>query len=228
MGFWNDGLRSRSRSRSRSPSRHRKTTVRPGEHHEQSSRGPYSRPSANRSASSFLESVTGYSQASRSAPGSQAPSRNQPSRSNSYSQSRGFFGFGSSKPSNNHSYGSSSRARPRSGLVAKIKRWLSELLRWLKKHPMKVFFLVIMPLITGGALTKLLSKAGIRLPPQLERMIGSNMRGMGGQERLYARGGARDFAGGTNLPGMMGGAGGMGGGLGESAMGMMKIARMFM
>lgn len=87
---------------------------------------------------------------------------------------------------------------------------------------MKVFFLVIMPLITGGALTKILSKVGIRLPPQLERMVGSNMnRGMGGGDRFYARGGARDFDGGTNLPGM-------GGGLGESAMGMMKIARMFM
>lgn len=93
----------------------------------------------------------------------------------------------------------------------------------MKKHPVKVFFLVIMPLITGGALTKLLSKVGIRLPPQLERMMGSNMNrgGVGGRDRYYSRGGARDFDGGTNLPGM-------GGGLGESAMGMMKMARMFM
>lgn len=219
MGFWNDGLRSRSRSRSRSPSRHRKTTTRSGsEHHEHSSRDPYSRPAANRSASSFIESLTGYSQASRPAAGSRGTSHNQPSRSGSYSQSRGWFG-GSSKP-NNHSYGSNSRARPRGGLVAKIKRWLAQLYHYLKKHPMKVFFLVIMPLITGGALTKLLSRVGIRLPPQLERMIGSNMGRMNGQ-RSFARGGARDFDGGTNLPGMSGG-------LGESAMGMMKIAKMFM
>lgn len=211
MGFWNSGIRSRSHSRSRSPSRHRKSTVRPGDDF-------YSRPSANRSGSSFLDSVAAWSTGSgqRSHQGSRAQSRNQPSRQDSYSQSRGFFG--SSK--NNHSYGSSSRARPRSGLVAKVKKWLRDLYYYMKKHPMKVFFLVIMPLITGGALTKILSKVGIKLPPQLERMMGSNMnRGAG--DRYYSRGGARDFDGGTSLPGMSGG-------LGESAMGMMKMAKMFM
>lgn len=105
-------------------------------------------------------------------------------------------------------------------MVAKVKKWLRDLYYYMKKHPMKVFFLVIMPLITGGALTKILSKVGIRLPPQIERMMGSNMN-RGGGDRFYARGGARDFDGGTNLPGMSGG-------LGESAMGMMKMAKMFM
>lgn len=91
---------------------------------------------------------------------------------------------------------------------------------------MKVFFLVIMPLITGGALTKLLSTVGIRLPPQLERMIGSNMnRGYSNSERYYARGGARDFAGGTSMPGMDGG--GLGA-LGSSAAGLLSIAKNFM
>lgn len=104
--------------------------------------------------------------------------------------------------------------------MAKVKKWLRDLYYYMKRHPVKVFFLVIMPLITGGVLTKLLSKVGIRLPRQLERMIGSDVsRGAGG--RYYSRGGARDFDAGTNLPGM-------GGGLGESAMGLMKIARMFM
>lgn len=217
MGFWNSGIRSRSRSRSRSPSRHRKSTVRPGEHHEPN-RDFYSRPTANRSGSSFIDSIAGWSTGSapRSHQGSRAPSRGQPGHQDSYSNSRGFFG--SSK--NNHSYGSSSRARPRSGLVAKVKKWLRDLYYYMKKHPMKVFFLVIMPLITGGALTKLLSKVGIRLPPQLERMMGSNMnRGAG--DRYYSRGGARDFDGGTHLPGM-------GGGVGDSAMGLMKMAKMFM
>lgn len=91
---------------------------------------------------------------------------------------------------------------------------------------MKVFFLVIMPLITGGALTKILSTVGIRLPPQLQRMVGSNMnRGFSQSERYYSRGGARDFGGGSNLPGMS--SGGLGG-LGDSAAGLMKMAKMFM
>jgi hypothetical protein len=32
--------------------------------------------------------------------------------------------------------------------------------------------LVLMPLITGGALTALLARVGLRLPPFLERMLG--------------------------------------------------------
>ncbi len=111
-------------------------------------------------------------------------------------------------------------------MVAKLRKWLRDLYYYMRRHPVKVFFLVIMPLITGGALTKILSTAGIRLPPQLERMLGSNMnRGYSQSERFYSRGGARDFGGGTSLPGMT--SGGIGG-LGDSAAGIMKMARLFM
>jgi len=52
-------------------------------------------------------------------------------------------------------------------------------------------------------------------------MMGSSMnRGYGDNQRFFARGGARDFAGGTSIPGM-------GGGLGDSAVGLMKMAKMF-
>lgn len=39
---------------------------------------------------------------------------------------------------------------------------------------MKVFMLVIVPLISGGALTGLLSKFGIRLPAGLMKMFGGS------------------------------------------------------
>jgi len=68
-----------------------------------------------------------------------------------------------------------------------------------------VFLLVIMPLLTGGALTKLLAQFGVRLPRGLEQFAGG---GRGGADRFFARGGARDFGQGTNLPGMSGGFGG--------------------
>jgi len=103
---------------------------------------------------------------------------------------------------------------------------LRDLYYYMRRHPVKVFFLVIMPLITGGALTKILSTAGIRLPPQMERMLGSQMsRGYGQGERFYSRGGARDFGGGTGLPGMSGGGFG---GMGDSVGGMMRMAKLFM
>lgn len=65
---------------------------------------------------------------------------------------------------------------PRSNFVQRmykqLKRLLRDLVYYAKKHPMKVFMLVIMPLITGGALTALLARFGLRLPPGLERMLG--------------------------------------------------------
>ncbi|KAJ4323444.1 hypothetical protein N0V84_004315 [Fusarium piperis] len=65
---------------------------------------------------------------------------------------------------------------PRQGFIQKtykqLKRLLRDLVHWAKRHPWKVFFLVIMPLITGGALTALLARFGLRIPPAIERMLG--------------------------------------------------------
>lgn len=78
----------------------------------------------------------------------------------------------------------------------------------MKKNPLKVFMLVIMPLLTGGALTKLLSRFGIRLPPGLDKMFG----GRGGRsvefERTKVEG---PLAALGNLGSLAGGLGGLGG-----------------
>ncbi|KAF5669822.1 hypothetical protein FHETE_4810 [Fusarium heterosporum] len=119
------------------------------------------------------------------------------SRSNSSSRERGrgfaesIFGGGHGK--NNSSFfglgGNNSRSSffgnsrssyykrsPRQGFVQKtykqLKRLLRDLVHWAKRHPWKVFFVVIMPLITGGALTALLARFGLRIPPTIERMLG--------------------------------------------------------
>ena len=86
--------------------------------------------------------------------------------------------------------------------------------------------LVIMPLLTSGVLVKLFATLGIRLPAGLSSMMGGQR---GGQmvretERFYARGGARDFAGGNALPGMGGGGAGWGEGIGT----VMGIAKSFL
>lgn len=148
---------------------------------------------------------------------SRSPSRkyyaSRPSVSRSVSS---IFSLGSSR-----AYSSSrhSRARPRSGFVARIRRFLREVYSYMRRHPLRVFLLVIMPLITGGALAKLLAQFGIRLPRSLQSMVGSNPY-RSETDRYYARGGARDFTGGTALPGM-------GGGVGQSISSLMGIAKMF-
>ena len=53
-----------------------------------------------------------------------------------------------------------------------LKRLIRDLVHWAKRHPFKVFFLVLMPLISGGVLTALLARFGLRLPKSLERLVG--------------------------------------------------------
>lgn len=110
--------------------------------------------------------------------------------------------------------------------MSRLRRFIRDLYYYMQKHPLKVFMLVIMPLLTGGALTKILAQFGVRLPKGLEQLVGGGRsRGGGGggyqNERYYARGGARDFDGGSSLPGM-------GGGMGDSVQGLLKVAKMFM
>ena len=149
---------------------------------------------------------------------SRSPSRkayyaSRPSYSRSASSFFSSFGGGSSSRGHHHS-----RARPRSGFINRIRRFLREIYSYMRRHPLKVFLLVIMPLITGGALAKLLAQVGIRLPPGLHRMMGGTTRQT--TERYYSRGGARDFEGGTSLPGMSSG-------VGDSISSLMGIAKMF-
>ncbi|RMZ82020.1 hypothetical protein DV737_g2279, partial [Chaetothyriales sp. CBS 132003] len=103
----------------------------------------------------------------------------QPSFSRSASS---LFGVGNDKvySSSRSGRGYSSRPRPRSGFVARIRKFLRELFEYVRRNPVKVFFLVIMPLITGGALTKILAHVGVRLPRSLENLAGSAAAGRPG------------------------------------------------
>ncbi|WYZ42566.1 hypothetical protein EsH8_VI_000265 [Colletotrichum jinshuiense] len=87
-----------------------------------------------------------------------------------------FFGFGG-RPSYY-------KRSPRGGFVQKtlkqVKRLWRDLVYYAKKHPYKVVALVIMPLITGGFLTALLARFGLRLPPGIERMIGIGAKAASG------------------------------------------------
>lgn len=62
----------------------------------------------------------------------------------------------------------------------RLKRLIRDLIHYAKRHPWKVFFLVVMPLITTGALAGLLARFGLRIPPSLERMMGMASRAASG------------------------------------------------
>ncbi|KAI0485991.1 hypothetical protein F4859DRAFT_468500 [Xylaria cf. heliscus] len=92
------------------------------------------------------------------------------------SSTRSFFSMGRS-PSY---YKRSPRANFMTRAYKKLKRLLRDLVYWAKRHPVKVFMLVIMPLITGGALTALLARFGLRLPAGIQRMLGIAAKTAGG------------------------------------------------
>ncbi|KAJ5911280.1 uncharacterized protein N7473_000583 [Penicillium subrubescens] len=132
-----------------------------------------------------------------------------------FSLGRGTTGR-SSSPSVFSTFSSSSRrARPREGFVQRmihsIKKLFRDIVRYARKHPVKVFFLVILPLLTSGVLVKLLAMVGLRLPHGVASALGG------------AGGGARGFGG---MEGAMGGVGG-GKGLSESVSGLVSLAKMF-
>ncbi|KAL4940813.1 hypothetical protein BDV06DRAFT_15376 [Aspergillus oleicola] len=78
-------------------------------------------------------------------------------------------GAGRSSPSVFSS--SSRRARPRSGFIQRVVRYIRRLFRditnYAKRHPMKVLLLVVVPLITSGVLVKLFAMIGIHLPKHI-------------------------------------------------------------
>ncbi|KAJ9310974.1 hypothetical protein DTO271D3_8762 [Paecilomyces variotii] len=83
---------------------------------------------------------------------------------------------------------SSRRARPRSGfiqrLIQSIKRLFRDIYHYARRNPIKVFLLVIVPLLTSGVLAKLFGLVGIRVPSSLagpppRGAYGGNSPGLG-------------------------------------------------
>lgn len=135
-----------------------------------------------------------------------------------YSSSRGLFGGSSRGIFSGFGGGSSSyyKRSPRQGyigyLYAKLRRMLRELWYYARRHPMKAFFAVVVPLLSaGGAIHGLMRQFGVKVP------------GMDGGARTMRGGyyGSSGYGGGSGgLMDSIGGMGGMGG--------VMQIAKAFM
>ncbi|KAF4825412.1 hypothetical protein CGCSCA5_v000331 [Colletotrichum siamense] len=168
MGFFdfdNGSVLSHKSSHSRRHSSHHKSSK--SKHRSRSNSSSRSKSNKRHSAPSIVGSIFGG--------GDDHYRKHNSSRSsffgipNASRSSSGFFGFGGRSPSYY-------KRSPRSGFLHKtmkqVKRLWRDLVYYAKKHPYKVLALVIMPLITGGFLTALLARFGLRLPPGIERMIG--------------------------------------------------------
>jgi hypothetical protein len=140
------------------------------------------------------------------------PFSTSPRRSSSYA--------GSSYSSTSRHHASTSRYKrsPRDGylqhLYAKLRHFLREVWRYAQRHPYKVFFMVIMPLVSGGVLHKLARQFGVNLP----EMGGAGTRGGysgGGHSGGYygsegygeSRGGGGGGFGGIDMQTLAGGIG---------------------
>lgn len=64
-------------------------------------------------------------------------------------------------------------------MIYKFKHLLRKLYDYARRHPIKVFILVVMPLISGGILHKAANQLGIRLPDILKGSAGAS-RSSGG------------------------------------------------
>ncbi|KAL6706913.1 hypothetical protein ACN47E_005056 [Coniothyrium glycines] len=84
------------------------------------------------------------------------------------SSARSYAGSSYSSSSRHHASTSRYKRSPRDGylqhLYKKLQHFLREIWRYAQRHPYKVFFMVIMPLVSGGVLTKLARQFGVNLP----------------------------------------------------------------
>ncbi|KAK5681672.1 hypothetical protein LTS10_006205 [Elasticomyces elasticus] len=152
MSFFGGGGKSYSDGERRSTHSHSRGGHSPS---RSTSHGYSQRPSNNRSSSSFFGSNLGGS------------------------SSRGIFGGGGGSGSSYY------KRRPRDGYISylmhKLQRMVKELWYYARRHPIKAFFAVIVPLLSaGGAIGGLLRQFNIRLPGNLMGGLGGSSRGGGG------------------------------------------------
>lgn len=132
--------------------------------------------------------------------GSSSSSRHHVSSRPSYHRSSSSV-FSRASSSYSRSGSSYYKRRSRDGyierLLHKLKQLFRELYYYARRNPAKLFFLVVMPLISGGVLTSVARQLGVRLPSFLQ----GAQAGMGGGGGYY---GSQGY--GTESSGGLGGS----------------------
>ncbi|KAK1827175.1 hypothetical protein QBC39DRAFT_267496 [Podospora conica] len=145
-----------------------------------------------------------HSSSARSIFGTDDYKKNSASRSS-------FFGIptgGSNSGRSPSYYKRSPRPNFVTRVVKRLKRLLRDLVYYAKRHPLKVFMLVVMPLVTGGFLTALLAKFGLKLPAFLTHMIGMAGKAASGDGIGLVGDAVRMASGGAGAGGLAGGLAG--------------------
>lgn len=73
-------------------------------------------------------------------------------------------------------------------MIRDIKRLFRDIYRYMRRNPMKVFMMVIVPLLTSGVLPKLLGFIGIRLPHAVISALGGSVPKPAGYPEAGGRG----------------------------------------
>jgi hypothetical protein len=66
-------------------------------------------------------------------------------------------------------------------MIRDIKRLFRDIYRWARRNPMKVFMMVIVPLLTSGVLPRLFAMIGIRLPHAITSALGGSSKARAGE-----------------------------------------------
>ncbi|KAF2683422.1 hypothetical protein K458DRAFT_390037 [Lentithecium fluviatile CBS 122367] len=130
---------------------------------------------------------------------------------------RSWAGSSYSSSSRHHSSTSRYKRSPRDGYVsylyAKFRDLLRKLYNYARRHPFKVFFMVIMPLVSGGVLHKLARQFGVNLPEMGGQGARGAYAGGGHQGGYYGSEGYGEHGerggGGLNIQSVASGIGGL-------------------
>jgi len=80
-------------------------------------------------------------------------------------------------------------------VIRSIKRLFRDISRYAREHPVKVFLMVIVPLITSGVLVKLLAMIGLRLPQGILSALGGGAHGARGSGDVQGLGYSQGISG---------------------------------
>ena len=70
-------------------------------------------------------------------------------------------------------------------MIRKIQRFLREIFRYVKRHPIKVLLPLVMALASGGALQQFARRLGMPMPKALMQLFGAGQSVRGGYDAWY-------------------------------------------
>ena len=126
---------------------------------------------------------------SKSSPGPGLGAWFRPASTSRHQRSKSPSGFTVRSAGGGSSSYSYTRARPRGGffqrIIRKIQRFLREIFRYMKRHPIKVMIPLLTLLASGGVVQQLARRMGVPIPRAVMSMVGAGQSAKGGYDAWY-------------------------------------------